>query len=456
MAGALSALNSFIENKRRIAKRQLSDLFTSPSDFAAMMGPRIDEDLSQQFDNPEAAMDLVAGPAGALAGVVKSRGGNWLDGAFNKFAPFERRRPLGMAPEERLKIVQHALNDNPTNAARYAAEIERLQNDAALNAWLDGPLTRYIKRDMASPEDPIRKLADSGILHVDPDALNFSLERARGLSLGGTKLAATDAGATWEGVTDSAILNQYAKYFRDPVYDPEWLRALPDEAPVYSLTEPQYLLKDTGLDHLLDELGNALQDTAMPTNLRLSSDQLKQMGIEKAVRHVNSINKWRETKNAAANRALAEKTQVVREYSEKNPKGLKWVELKPGTGDDAWSELEKQLKYEGDAMGHCVGGYCDDVFSGRSRIFSLRDQAGRPHVTVQVGKTGRPDPSADEALSILQIKGKANAKPADEYIPFVQDFVLNNPIGKSWNKVGDLTNTNLEFIDGAYRPRSIK
>jgi len=46
--------------------------------------------------------------------------------------------------------------------------------------------------------------------------------------------------------------------------------------------------------------------------------------------------------------------------------------------------LAESLKYEGEVMGHCVGGYCPDVASGRTKIFSLRDKRGEPHVTVEV------------------------------------------------------------------------
>ena len=34
-------------------------------------------------------------------------------------------------------------------------------------------------------------------------------------------------------------------------------------------------------------------------------------------------------------------------------------------------------------MGHCVGGYCDDVASGQSNIYSLRDAKGKPSVTIE-------------------------------------------------------------------------
>ena len=126
-------------------------------------------------------------------------------------------------------------------------------------------------------------------------------------------------------------------------------------------------------------------------------------------------------------------------------------------------------------MGHCVGGYCPDVVEGRSKIYSLRDDKGRPHVTIEVqpGKhldyngwfkkqpenvqnriaerrLADPDHNiyegpeylaAREAIppDIVQIKGKGNRAPVEEYLPAVQDFVKS---GK-WSNVGDLQNTGL-------------
>ena len=62
--------------------------------------------------------------------------------------------------------------------------------------------------------------------------------------------------------------------------------------------------------------------------------------------------------------------------------------LKAGQKADASKYLGDALKYEGDTMGHCVGGYCPDVLEGHSRIFSLRDAKGEPHVTVETKPTG--------------------------------------------------------------------
>ena len=154
-------------------------------------------------------------------------------------------------------------------------------------------------------------------------------------------------------------------------------------------------------------------------------------------------------------------------------------------------------------MGHCVGSYCEDVAQGGTRIFSLKDAKGEPHVTVEVGpgesildptrnlmqRSGQEiaarDPSAlkdyaeyfkksgehsmnyaknfmpwfrenrpelYEELTkqgppkIVQIKGKQNRATNEEYLPFVQDFVRNSPLGSQWSEVGDLKNTGLHKL----------
>jgi len=109
--------------------------------------------------------------------------------------------------------------------------------------------------------------------------------------------------------------------------------------------------------------------------------------------------------------------------------------------------LKEALKYEGDTMQHCVGGYCEDIASGSTQIFSLRDSYGMPHATVEIV------PSRSNTLKqmidgnptdfdIEQIKGRRNEAPEEEYLPFVQDFVKSG----NWKKVGDLDNTGLRDI----------
>jgi hypothetical protein len=76
---------------------------------------------------------------------------------------------------------------------------------------------------------------------------------------------------------------------------------------------------------------------------------------------------------------------------------------------------ENDLLAEGSEakMDHCVGGYCNDVDSGELRIFSLRDPANEPHVTIETS----PDLS-----NFDQIQGKSNSDPKPEYKEMIKEW----------------------------------
>jgi hypothetical protein len=150
-------------------------------------------------------------------------------------------------------------------------------------------------------------------------------------------------------------------------------------------------------------------------------------------------------------------------------------------GGEGYKSLEDALKYEGDTMGHCVGGYCPEVAEGRTRIFSLRDAKNEPHVTIEVkppkkydewdvfeqfrggihdamraGDIGAENYVAKKLTElnspnnrrqqILQIKGKGNAKPKKDYIPYVQDFVKSG----NWSQINDSQNAGLRRYDHVF------
>ena len=538
-----------------------------------------------------------AAPLGALS-VVKPKGGNWLAGSVEDALKGLKKNIL--SPEDMALArgrIEEALARGvvePQYAEGAARRLNEYDSNLSLNNWVEGPLTKYVKTRMASPEDEVRKLAEQGVLHYDPETIGsvpaqFSKRDTAGFpSLG---VAETPTGKRWEVLSDSHVIptkvGDWQKNIGTGPASPELAaireqlsKARPDETAYnVQLSSSGYgddFSSNLGFSHLIDELSNALNpNSGLPPHLQLSPEAVKQMGMEKAVRRVADINAWRAATQAAANAELANKAMVVREYADEampNPKGLRWVELKKGeagpslpgnisikpvlakegakfqpyidegggmgqsigrftynTEEEAAQaardfvtrqELERQLKYEGDTMGHCVGGYCPDVLEGRSRIFSLRDAKGEPHVTVEVeppmfnrasrwgdlpqeektsmlwnlGAPGdkaalekygddmqiyfRPDgtvrimPPAElldsetvgKALNprVKQIKGKQNRKPNDEYLPFVQDFVRNNPLGGSWGDVGDLGNTGLTKVgerfadDAQMRALSIK
>jgi len=432
--------------------------------------------------------------------VVKQKGGNWLSGSI----------------EDALRgLRREGYNDvNP--------EVD------ALNSWIDKQLTKYVRNEMATPEDPIRALAERGVLHFTPEAPspNFSMrlgQAARSRQIAGTPLEGSGGSPLaqqWEALSDSTMSprtagEQLRAEFPHNAETMPWLEKVDPQSMVHSI---ERTLGGDPLNwrHLTDELSNAINPASgLPQHLQFPADRLGKVTVPQAVERVAQINAWRAAQKAEANRALAEQASMLREYTDPslpNPKGLRWVELKkgddlpegwslkPGEGEYAGYDwffdpqgkahnklndprnkmLQDQLKYEGDTMGHCVGGYCDDVLSGRTRIMSLRDAKGEPHVTVEVAPadpfnynnlpadirtaSNKAPRNSIESLeqyvrdyfpdrydelvasakpTIKQIKGKGNKKPNDEYLPFVQDFVRNNPLGGQWADVGDLQNTGL-------------
>ena len=99
----------------------------------------------------------------------------------------------------------------------------------------------------------------------------------------------------------------------------------------------------------------------------------------------------------------------------------KWEIVKLESGD---------CKPEGDLMGHCVGGYAEDVANGSTEIYSLRDEKNRPHVTIEMSIYNPPEtPLTHEKplltksnIEVRQIQGKGNDDPADKYKIMIKEW----------------------------------
>lgn len=397
--------------------------------------------------------------------------------------------------------------------------------------WLERALTKYYKTDFGAPDDPLRALAERG-LHYDPEMTPEKWKATVDSYLGEDPIQHIMFPPNRAGGMPGAGSNMRG----------EAMAAMPwlAKAPV---TDKLYGIQSGGLDlsHFTDEFMNALNDpeaSGLPMDLAVRPESLDRMTFAQAAERVGRINQFRakEMERAALSNLDSPAVQTFKEYADDNPMGLRWTELKvpetkpspdwgwedigggryrdpsgvlfsadkerPGVfkneqEDDYWhlpadknprKALEEALKYEGDTMGHCVGGYCPDVMSGRSRIFSLRDAKGEPHVTIEtsprpmvmsdlVKHLGGDETLADDYLTqgfqareagdtdksplafaleaagvpqgqdIIQIKGKQNRAPKDDYLPFVQDFVKSG----QWANVGDLSNTGLVRLpDGRY------
>lgn len=94
---------------------------------------------------------------------------------------------------------------------------------------------------------------------------------------------------------------------------------------------------------------------------------------------------------------------------------------------DGWyvQELktDEALKNEGDRMGHCVGGYCDVVKSGSTRVFSLRNPKGGSRVTLEYAKvTAKP---FNGSWAFRQAYGRENACPPEGTEKYLIEFIKN-------------------------------
>jgi hypothetical protein len=431
----------------------------------------------------------------------------------------------------------------PQKLAEAQARIDALtakgQELAAQRGVPQEYLTRH-RQDVIAAEKAKELIELRQGLHFQPNELptvNLSkLREKAGFPV--TNAGVSDLAKTWENVSDSMLSPGKAGQMVDPErtlpitvdhylkQDP-WLAKIPSEADVYRLTGHSPTASDLGFDHLMVELRNAVNpESGLPKELLFDPTHMGKITVPQAVERVADINAWRTAQKAEADMARANNAATVlhKEYPEK---GMKWVELKqppkptslpdgysvaptdtgkgfyvlgpdknplaignsPEEAISSWagkpdtSVLQDALKYEGDTMKHCVGGYCDEVAEGRTRIYSLRDAKGRPHATVETrpalfGTThiNRLSPAERDAFnaalkekrpsdmgklysemfpdsswaqgerSIKQIKGPSNKKPNDEYLPFVQDFVRS---GK-WNDIGDLHHTGLRRATDAW------
>ena len=509
--------------------------------------------------------------SGLAPSVIKPKGGNWLSGSVETATnPLVKR---GFTPEQ---VAEHEARPRPIMSAR---DLMLQPEDIAINNWVDKKLNRYIKNEMATPEDPVRKLAERGVTHLPEGNLERAAEwtpdtlgaRRKAVGFPEEGYATTPAGQGWEQLADEAIHNMPAseriKQRPAGYQDPDtWLDKVPPETMTYGAYRGIAEGDELGLQHLIDELRNATSaNSDLPANLRWKPEDLQKVTMEQAVERVAKINEYRAAKKAEANEVLARNpaTAPYRDYQtvpgtqEPNSKGLSWKQIRAAetpedfvaperyeivrptpsaqtlairdkeTGKYITTGLESEeqarkhlsqtlnkqqlqdaLKYEGDVMGHCVGGYCDDVLSGESQIYSLRDKKGEPHVTIET-IPGRPwnqrsgifyeypelenpwatfskeintaarakgvdrDPNyiigfpdwlaqnqpevfskyqaifQEPPAEIKQIKGKGNAAPKAEYLPFVQDFVRSG----NWSKVGDLKNTGLIKLGDQYLPK---
>jgi hypothetical protein len=102
--------------------------------------------------------------------------------------------------------------------------------------------------------------------------------------------------------------------------------------------------------------------------------------------------------------------------------------------------IPEELKFEGQVMGHCVGGqnYKTKVKGKISMIISLRDQENEPHVTIEIDI-----PSSQ----VVQQYGKGNKEPVKKYQKLLKEFVLYASNFKGIENPETLKFLNMHFLE---------
>jgi hypothetical protein len=450
----------------------------------------------------DAATALAAmGPA--VGAVIKPKGGNWIRNQPGNYLRTLKNTPdvdqdIVMA-QERLADLENTPSPFNTEPMRreLKQELAGYETEKSLNNWIDTKLGKYVKNEMGTPEDPLRKLAERGVLHIDPahDWDTYLLTyRRRDEGFPEKGIAQGELAKRWENIVDYDIEIEKQKHFvknadefnfpsaRRFIAGNPWVKNLDPETSLYSIL-PLAGEDRLGFVHLIDELRNASNpQSGLPQNLQVDPRKLDRISVPQAVELVDKINKWRveNVKNLQLEETL--KADLYKAYPEQN---YRWVQLnRPG-----------QFAAESDAMGHSVRGYeppdkggsdyyglggFKAIESGEAKVYSLRDEKGQPHVTIEVGQGSRLPRHQEildemersglnprsmgqdeyntayreaqrtledrQPLRITQIKGKGNAMPAEKYMPFIQDFVKSG----NWTEVNDLQNTGLIRLGNEY------
>jgi hypothetical protein len=224
---------------------------------------------------------------------------------------------------------------------------------------------------------------------------------------------------------------QYLKWFKSNV-DDDKKSAIPHQ---YKEGEPEWMSREGVMDFsgFKDEQKQKLSH--MVDYFKTLSDiDLKSLYKEPLKVIEDKMSKWEKTLAKKINKSklspLVEGIdfEVISKTKDSNGAPMCWVKL-----------LTKEaFKFEGDSMGHCVGGYNPNK-SGLS-IISLYDEDNLPHVTLEI-----------QEKRIKQIKGKQNAAPIEKYLEACMKFVRYLTDNKGYEVVGDGKNIGMaSFKDKFY------
>ena len=442
-----------------------------------------------------------------ILSAVKEKGGNWAQNSVNRLDAL--KYPIQNVGNSKFDFIRD--NTNPAKVAEHIAELQKVgyspeqirevQNEIAINKWVDSKIKPYIRNEMGTPTDPVLALHEQGISHIPDigtehfDPIWWIKEQRQKAGMPESGFAKSPQAKDWENRADQSINNTPAQFIAPGSnnYSAD-LGVLAGKNPDATVHELSTNARQLGFEHLTDELKNAIaHNSDLPAHLRLKPETLEKMTVPHAVKHVAKINKYRAEQMAQAAKDGLKDFPIVHEggngyniHEIKTPElgsEYKFERLEPfdnkpskywkitdkngevfsasgSTEEEArrqfanskqsgsYAKLDRALKNEGEQMGHCVGGYTDSVARGDSRIFSLRDEKGGAHATVEAIPNeeyvdGINPPWEGAPFDIHQIKGKGNLAVSDKYRGYIKDW-----LNKEADKIGQAQDLdNIGVID---------
>ena len=433
----------------------------------------IAEDVERSMPSARGASKIPTEPVGKLT-IMKEPNSQWMGNIANDNLGFSRvvenAFPSAFQEriESRIKQLREHGGDSPQTQRQLKNLEAELERGLAKRQWVASNVKNYVQKQMATKDDPVRALAEQGITHVpkqDRDVHEITKRNVRDMRKAAgfpeESVGVSPEAKAWEEKADSTLLVARNKGAHQMVKDANpWMAKLPEDERLYSI-----MPVSTGSLHI-PELTNYLDEQMQAGKLR--PEQLNKVSMADAVRGKHEANLAEEAQKIKEAQDAQAKLRVHKEY----PSGYKWVEIQANRDlPEGWSkdaagnyidpegrttlhnpnylDLQEALTREGDVMGHCVGSYCDDVWSGSKRILSLRDPKGESHATVELkpmsgselGRHAADLPDGEDVVAmknppvrIAQIKGKGDEAVIDKYQPMVHDLVNT---GK-WHDVDDL------------------
>jgi hypothetical protein len=302
------------------------------------------------------------------------------------------------------------------------------ENAEPINQWINANLANYVKKQMAGPDDPVRKLAEQGISHLPPWGVDqlFGPPEDEGAAQwrkdylqGGEQLGKSDLAKRWENASDQALYPKEVRELMAYGKGEPWMENLNHKDLLMSMNSssaPRHLgfsRITAHLKHLLDS-GKLRPEQLNKVTMEQVVKQMHQEREAKARKereeslkntegmpvHSTYPNGWRWQELAVPEEDLEKGKEHERKYltalgkrvGESTEERVDLRELKKQLrsemGPSPIEKLQNAIKNEGEMMGHCLQNeemeWPKKVMNGNSRLFSLRDEKNEPHVTIEM------------------------------------------------------------------------